>query len=394
MHTLYGIHLENPQASIDELRAATSNTIYEDNAQLRTAQGLRGQIQFALGDKLRASDRDLIHSHFARFEADQELRIARTGVFDAQQRWSPVPAFASSQVDPLLPLVLGGCCTGAGHDQRPFALNPLSTATKVRYSIPLTAASALMLVHAQSLEPSSKTWVGISRFYTPLLRGDPLESIMSIAAMCASQAQGVSGLPAQKFLLHFAAELQLVAPNQPLQWDNPGAIDGLWSGGNTIIPFFPFISSTAFPARVLPGIGRYRRPSKIEQIDGLGTDADGNPVLAAGAKNHTHKLDASKMRPIVAQFTSKNVALGVLVVSHLAEMRAEICTNEVNMILVRVHQAAGTVSLHAIGEIAEPLPVRNKALFVFECNEVELQSEIESGAILEIQEARLAMKEG
>jgi hypothetical protein len=104
--------------TVDSLLARTADHLYAEKANLRTLEGLRGQVQFALGDPLGAGERGLVGTHFARFVGSALVRLNSTGQWTvnklgAQEPFNPLPVFPSVTEDFLLPLVMGGCCMGS-----------------------------------------------------------------------------------------------------------------------------------------------------------------------------------------------------------------------------------------------------------------------------------------
>jgi hypothetical protein len=88
------------ELTVDALLARTAERLYAEKTSLSTLEGLRGQVQFALSDHLGADDRDLVHSHFARFGGSAAVRLNSTGQWvinklGEQQPFHPMPVFPS-----------------------------------------------------------------------------------------------------------------------------------------------------------------------------------------------------------------------------------------------------------------------------------------------------------
>lgn len=202
--------------TLGQVRAAAAERMYSEKPQLRSVDGLCGQVQYLLGDALTSADRQLASAHFAQYRAEEEVYLRGSSLFVRDGRdwqlWVPFPQFPSPQEDPLFPLLLGGCSLGSknGHPA-PFQLTLLGRTTC------LISAAALLMVRDRGLAMGSHG--GLS--------GDKnlREAITVLAVISASRAHGVGGIAVRDFLLHLAAELQAEVSAVPLKWEDPTYLD-------------------------------------------------------------------------------------------------------------------------------------------------------------------------
>uniref|UniRef100_A0A7S3LZ88 Uncharacterized protein n=1 Tax=Spumella elongata TaxID=89044 RepID=A0A7S3LZ88_9STRA len=353
-YRLWEYFLKDPTRTIDELRSKAAQHLYGEKRLLRTAAGVSAQLQYCLGETLGPEDEDFIHCHFARLEEEVDLNLTpgnQVVVKGTNKEWVPQLAFASPAVDPIGPLLLGGICTGRKHPA-PFTLyTPVSI-------IRLTAAMAVQLCRKRL----RKVHVGsnITEVSSTSYPHNFQESSMAAAAVCASQAWGISGVRAREFLLHFAAELLPSVPTQSLRWDPATPLEKWWSGADRLVPFCPGISTEAYLTSILPNIGRYERHAHRggrEGVHGMLRDSNQTALCTfesvpiATEENGDSSDACMPLRAAVTNFISHSSAsLGVVVVSSFADS-ATACgaRSNTNVVKLVVDQEKETVSIATIG---------------------------------------------
>jgi hypothetical protein len=380
------------ELTVDSLLARAAERMYTEKPNLRTLEGLRGQVQFSLGDPLGPGDRGLAGTHFARFVGSDLVRLNSTGQWVinrlGEQPFNPLPVFPSVAEDFVLPLVLGGCCVGstAGHPA-PFVVQ------HNHRSVTLTSAGALKLLRQSQAPPLQ--W---GHSYSPPAlhrNGNFLKSVAPLAATCASRAHGVAGLPLSVFLLHFATELLTEVPTRPLRWQSDTQLERWVQDPHQLIPALLCLRQHKNrPKGVLPGLGTIRCSLQPEldrlvmnsegvalfTLEGVGsttletfTAADecvGGPSCAK-----TIRVDA------FARFYQHDVAVGLAVVSSLADI-GRVSVNSADTTVLKVVAADGEVSVQSVGcvrpesvAVGEKVTghtaeqVRTRVLFLFECDE-------------------------
>jgi hypothetical protein len=381
------------ELTADALLARTAERLYAEKTSLSTLEGLRGQVQFALDDPLRADDRGLVHSHFARFVGSDLVRLNSTGQWTInqlgdQEPFNPMPVFPSVAEDFALPLILGGCCMGstAGHPA-PFVVQ------RDHRNITLTSAVALKLLRQSQVPPLQ--W-GHS-FSPPALHrnGNFLKSVAVLAATCASRAHGVAGLPLSVFLLHFATELLPEVPTQSLRWQSDTQLERWVQDPHQLMPALLCLRQHEnWPAGVLAGLGTIRRSLQPE-MDGLVMDSAGAAVFTLEGVGTTTLETFTAADECVggpscaktihveafARFSQHDVALGVAVVSPMADIgRVNVDTADTTVLKIAV--IGGELSVQSVGctgpelvAVGEDITrhtaeqLKPRVLFLFECDE-------------------------
>jgi hypothetical protein len=381
------------ELTVDALLARTAERLYAEKTSLGTLEGLRGQVQFALSDPLGAHGRCLVQSHFARFVSSDLVRLDSTGQWTInqlgdQEPFNPLPVFPSVAEDFVLPLILGGCCMGstAAHPA-PFVVQ------RDNRNVTLTSAGALKLLRQSQAPPLQ--W---GHSYSPPAlhrNGNFLKSVATLAATCASRTHGVAGLPLSVFLLQFATELLPEVPTQPLRWHSDTQLERWVQQPELPIPALLCLRHDQhWPEGVLSGLGTIRRSLQPE-LDGLVTDSVNaalftlEGVIPATLETFTKADkcvgDTSCGKTIrveaFARFSQHDVALGIAVVSFLADI-GQVSVNSADTTVLKISVTGGEVSVQPVGCMRPELAavgekvtghtaeqVRTRVLFVFECGE-------------------------
>jgi hypothetical protein len=381
------------ELTVDALLARTVDRLYTEKASLRTLEGLRGQVQFALSDPVGADDRGLVHSHFARFVGSAAVRLNSTGQWvinqlGDQEPFNPLPVFPSATEDFVLPLVLGGCCIGSrtGHPA-PFMVQQNNR------NVTLTSAGALKLLRQSQAPPLQ--WGRSARPPALHRNGNFLKSVASLAAICASRAHGIAGLPLSVFLLHFATELLPEVPTQPLRWQSDTQLERWVQNSHQLIPALLCLRQHEnWPVGVLSGLGAIRR-SLQPKLDRLVMDSAGVALLTLEGVGTTTLDTFTAADECVgdttcgktvhveafATFSQHDVAVGIAVVSSLADI-GRVSVNSADTTVLKVVAADGEVSVQSVGcvrpesvAVGEKVTghtaeqVRTRVLFLFECDE-------------------------
>jgi len=178
------------------------------------------------------------------------------------------------------------------------------------------------------------------------------------------------------FLLHFAAELLLHVPTQPLQWDPSSTLQRWWRGVATMIPFCAGVSTEVYPTSILSNIGQYeRRAPRNGSGSGIGRESligsgsgsecihgvlrDSNKTAlctfecmptCTDEKNCDGRDAGGFLNSAVRNFISQSTApLGVIVVPHLPDTMNFEEHSDVCVVKMVVDRDIGTVSVEAIG---------------------------------------------
>jgi hypothetical protein len=227
------------------------------------------------------------------------------------------------------------------------------------------------------------------------MNGNFLKSVAALAAICASRAHGVAGLPLSGFLLRFAAELLSVVPTQPLRWQSDTQLERCVQDPHQLIPALLCLRQHEnWPEGVLPGLGTIRRSLQPE-MDGLVTDSEGVALFtlegaapttlgeftAADVCDGDTSCDKTIHVDAFARFSQHDVAVGIAVVSTLADVgRVNVDTADTTVLKVVVTgaevsgQPVGCASPALVG-VEEKVTghtaerARSRVLFLFECDE-------------------------
>jgi hypothetical protein len=375
---LFARALQMPETdgALDTILAAVATYLYKLKPGLRTIIGVKAQVQYLLGDPLDLCAKAFVQQHFAYFPTEYQVNLedGRTVYWDARgavQPWRPVPVFPSLDSDPLLPLVLSGCCNSAVGYPAPFGV--LQDGCLVR----LTSAAAVLIART----------CGCGDLYSLLHYGKVSECILSVAVMCASRAHGVCGITLSEFILHLAAELLAEVPALPLSWADPSALSVLYVNHSMKLPFFASMRvGEAYPAEAVgTDIGYFTRAAGKRVIDGVGLLAGTGDTVEIVTVEACRDCAGTLAEPVFERFVSGSAAAGIAVVPSLRDLRATALPANAIALKVVVDGASGTVSLQAADAAVSAAPttsgVRERVLFVFECNEALLTQTLRSGAL-------------
>jgi hypothetical protein len=374
---LFARALQMPQfnGELDTILAAVATYLYKHKPGLRTITGLKAQVQYMLGDPLDLCAKAFVQHHFAYYPAECQVNLedGRTVFWDtrgAVQPWRPVPVYPTLESDPLLPLVLSGCCNSAVGYPAPFGV--LQDGCLVR----LTSAAAVLIARS----------CGCGDPCSLLHYGKVSECILSVAVMCASRAHGVGGITLSDFLLQLGAELLAEVPALPLTWTDPSTLSVWYAQHNMKLPCFASMRvNEAYPAEAVGiDIGYFTRGAGKRAIDGVGRLASTGgtvDVVTVEACNCSGAL----AEPAFERFVSGGAPVGIAVVPSLQQVRATALPADAIALKVVVDGISGTVSLQPVVAVGSAAPttsgVRKRVLFVFECNETLLTETLRSGAL-------------
>lgn len=286
--------------------ADASWQLYNVKTQLRTLEGIRGQVQYKLGNKLKVGDHVLINSHFAALPSNElivkmpaedntfefchlsdeqiaakgalatssssasnvgALRAAWASAIRAEQQWIPVPQFPSCKEDPLLSLLLGGCSISANSNGRhppPFMLG-----SKI-----LTAAMAYMVTNGMGLQGEKKLNTYGVHEAADQRESNYLEAICALATVCASGCAGPCGCSAVQFLSAMVAELQPHALSAPLQLSATSvALSQVWKYANDARVPYMARCGDEYPTGLVGAVtGSIQRTRSAVEADQLWTE--------------------------------------------------------------------------------------------------------------------------
>jgi hypothetical protein len=369
------LHMPEANGELDTILAAVATYLYKHKPGLRTITGLKAQVQYMLGDPLDLCAKGFVQQHFAYFPTDCQVNLedGRTVYWDtrdAVQPWRPVPVCPSLESDPLLPLVLSGCCNSTTGHPAPFGV------LQDGCLVPLTSAAAVLIARS----------CGCGDPVSLLHYGKVSECILSIAVMCASRAHGVDGITLSEFLLQLGAELLAEAPALSLTSADPSALSAWYAQHNMKLPCFASMRvNEAYPAEAIgTDIGYFTRAAGKRVIDGVGRLAgtgDTVEVVTVEACSSSGAL----AEPVFERFVSGSAPVGIAVVPSLQQVRATVLPANAIALKVAVDAVRGTVSLQPLGTVGSVAPttsgVRERVLFVFECNEALLTQTLRSGAL-------------
>jgi hypothetical protein len=381
------------ELTVDGVLARTAEALYTVNTRLRSLEGLRGQVLYALAEPLTKEDSGLVHTHFARFRTNHIVWLGADGLAAEKRSFLPVPSFPTPAEDPVLPLILGGSCTGgrSGHPA-PYLFR------HDHRDVTLTAAAALGLLRAS---PTVPNWFG----YTdpPLDReGEWLERVAVLAALSASRAHGVSGLPLRDFLLYFAAELQCEVPTLPLEWDDPAELQNWCEQSNLHIPALVCLrQGEVYPRDVVTRLGAVRRPGSEEESGCVVVDSDNALVFTLDwtSRNPSTSLSTEVPPECRAAYDAKRfhkleAQVGIAVVSTLASVRTVVADDADTQVL-KVTVAGDRVSIEPVDCVRTeatadsfesarwPLEPAGKkrVLVLYECDETRIRHALGTGEL-------------
>jgi hypothetical protein len=95
------------ELTVDGVLARTAETLYTVNTRLRSLEGLRGQVLYALVEPLTENDSELVHTHFARFRTNHVVWLGADGLAAENRSFLPVPSFPYTDRRPGSPAYTG-----------------------------------------------------------------------------------------------------------------------------------------------------------------------------------------------------------------------------------------------------------------------------------------------
>jgi hypothetical protein len=217
--------------------------------------------------------------------------------------------------------------------------------------------------------------------------GKVSECILSIAVMCASWAHGVGGISLSAFLLQLGAELLAEVPALPLTWADPSALSAWYAQHNMKLPCFASMRvNEVYPAEAVgTDIGYFTRAAGKRAIDGVGRVASAGDTVDVVTVEACRDCAGALAEPVFERFVSGSAPVGIAVVPSLQQVRATALPANAIALKVVVDVVLRTVSLQPVDTAVSAAPttseVRERVLFVFECDAALLTQTLRSGAL-------------